>query len=486
MSREDAMRVRRATLWVIGLWLATGPALAIRPALAVEPALATKAAPAGGPARHVALISVDGLRPADYLGGGPCGPAPRHLAAIMRMGVYAQGVAGVLPTLTYPSHATLVTGVRPNHHGVLANARARDGAAWHFDRSDIHAPTLWDAARGAGLSVAIVTWPSTYGADATYLVPEDLSSDADVAARLQAGSTPGLFQALEAAAGPARLLPFSDPEACVPLDRMTAAFASEIVRRHKPDLLLLHFLDLDHRQHDAGPGSDAACRSLARIDDLIGQVRDAYREADLLDRTTFVVVSDHGFVPVHTLVNIPALLARAGWANVDPGRGTFASDLEVRVAEGSAAFYPNAHHPKQRNDRALIARAEKDLRPRIEPRYQGLVRWVTRDEARRQGGFDGAAFVLCASPGYFFTVAPASAEVLLESATRRGTHGYCPDEPGMDAAFIAGGTGIRPLGAVPRLRMIDVAPTIAALLRVTLPDAEGLTIAGILEPDGAR
>jgi predicted AlkP superfamily phosphohydrolase/phosphomutase len=74
-------------------------------------ALFATAALAEGP--HVALISIDGLRPAEYLGGGPCGPAPPHLAALMRAGSYARGVEGVLPSLTYPSHATLVTGELP-------------------------------------------------------------------------------------------------------------------------------------------------------------------------------------------------------------------------------------------------------------------------------------------------------------------------------------------------------------------------------------
>ena len=99
------------------------------------------------------------------------------------------------------------------------------------------------------------------------------------------------------------------------------------------------------------------------------------------------------------------------------------------------------------------------------------------------GGFDGAAFALCASSGYMFSVLPATATSILQPAERRGTHGYCPDDPAMDAAFIAAGPGIKSLGAIPRIRMIDIAPTVAALLGVELPGADGLAIAGVIEAE---
>ena len=92
------------------------------------------------------------------MGKGGC-ETPANLAEMARSGVHAEGVLGVLPTVTYPSHATLVTGAYPAKHGVLNNERASDGAPWHFDRADIRVPTLWDAARRKGLKTAIVTWP---------------------------------------------------------------------------------------------------------------------------------------------------------------------------------------------------------------------------------------------------------------------------------------------------------------------------------------
>jgi predicted AlkP superfamily pyrophosphatase or phosphodiesterase len=433
--------------------------------------LAPPAAFAQPPAHYVALISVDGLRPVDAMGKGGCA-VPAALAELARSGVQAEGVVGVLPTVTYPSHATLVTGAYPAKHGVLNNDRPRDGAPWHFDRSDIRTPTLWDAARRKGLSTAIVTWPSSYGADVDYLIPEDLSNRDDVAARVKAGSSPGLFESLESRGKPVSLLPFGDRESGVPLDAMTAAFSQEIVRRFKPNLLLLHFLDLDHREHFEGIASPGACASLERIDRHIAGIRTAYGEAGILDRTTFFVVSDHGFSPLHTVINVRELLKQSGW---DAAAGAALDDsAQVRFAGGSAAVYL-----KTPGD-AVRARIAGQVRPRLEAKFRGTVRWLSEDEAVKLGGFPGAAFVLCAAPGYALG-ASKTLPLLAASRTYLGTHGHCPDEPAMLASFVASGAGVRPLGSIPVIRMVDIAPTVAALLGVELPDADGSPIQGVLK-----
>jgi hypothetical protein len=309
------------------------------------------------------------------------------------------------------------------------------------------------ALAAAGLPVAIVTWPSTNGAEATWLIPENLSSVPDVTTLVKNASTPGLFDRLEAATQPVHLLPFDDPDAGGPLDRMTTSFAAEIVRRDKPALLLMHLLDLDHREHVAGPRSPAACRSLDQIDALVGEIVDAYRSAALFDQTAFFIVSDHGFLPAHTQINLTALIADAG--------------IETRLGGGSAALYGT-------DDRLEAVRA------RVAPKYRDQLRWIGRADARAFGGFPDAGAVLCAKTGYRFT-APGGTDIMSPSgANTLGMHGHCPDEPGIDASFIASGAGIRRTGAIPRVRMIDVGPTIAAALGLTLLDAEGRPIKEVL------
>jgi len=270
--------------------------------------------------RHVLLLSIDGLRPDYYLSPDLYQLKIPHLRSLMTSGSYAQGMQGVYPTLTYPSHTTMVTGVRPAQHGIVSNfifAPSQGLLNWYLKTEDVHGKTLWDAARDKGLKTAIVTWPVSYGAQVDYLIPENLAATNDIKDLIRQGSTPGLFEDLDKQFGPVTLLPFSDPKACLPLDSMTTDFAAEILRRYKPQLLLMHLLAADHEQHTTGIDTPQVFASFERIDGLIGKLVEAVRQAGLFDDTTFVIVGDHGFMRVHAVLDFNALLLEKGLISVD-------------------------------------------------------------------------------------------------------------------------------------------------------------------------
>ena len=104
------------------------------------------------------MISIDGLRP-DYVTAADAhGAKIPNLRRFLTEGAFAQGVLGVIPTVTYPSHTTLITGVWPARHGILANVvfdpLRENQSGWYWYTEDIRVPTLWDAAARAGLSTA--------------------------------------------------------------------------------------------------------------------------------------------------------------------------------------------------------------------------------------------------------------------------------------------------------------------------------------------
>jgi predicted AlkP superfamily pyrophosphatase or phosphodiesterase len=122
------------------------------------------------------LISIDGLKPEAVLQAQQQG---LHLPNLIRMttdGAYATGVWVVLPTLTYPSHTTLLTGVSPARHGIYANTTfdplSRNYQGWYWYAEDIRVPTLWDAAHRVGLTTANVYWPVSVGAHIDYNLPQ--------------------------------------------------------------------------------------------------------------------------------------------------------------------------------------------------------------------------------------------------------------------------------------------------------------------------
>jgi len=423
---------------------------------------------------RVVMISIDGLRPEVYLEPQTLGLRMPHLVALRESGVSAERMIPVFPSVTYPAHTSLVTGTRPAEHGIVSNFVS--GQDWYLNASDIHSPTLWQVAEAAGKTTAIVTWPASYGAKVDFLVPENLSFGVpDVRRLLRDGSTPGLFDELEKKCGPVRIPSFEAPDAGDQLDAVTTCFAAELLRTRRPDLLLVHYLDADHRQHFAGIDSPEARHAFEQIDGFVGELRKAVEEAGVAEQTVFVIVGDHGFVPVHTHVNLNALLLATGFAKLEGGKIVPSPDLRVSALGGSAAIYL-----RDGADPALAERLETALRAEIDRRYRGLVELIPRAELEAMGAFPGAALGFATVEGYMLVAIDAPLPVLPTGALK-GMHGYLPSMPAMATGFIAAGPGIRRGIELPVVRQLDVAPTVAAVLGLRLDRAVGLPIPGVFE-----
>src|ERR1700691_2429631 len=149
------------------------------------------------------LISVDGLKPEAILEADSHGLKVPTLRAFLTDGAYATGVHGVMPTLTYPSHMTILTGASPATHGIYSNSTfdpyRRNEHGWYWYAEDVRVPTLWDAAAAAGLTTANVYWPTSVGAHITYNLPQIWRTGSDDDLKLQrALATPGLERQLSA------------------------------------------------------------------------------------------------------------------------------------------------------------------------------------------------------------------------------------------------------------------------------------------------
>jgi predicted AlkP superfamily pyrophosphatase or phosphodiesterase len=137
MRRRLRSSLLRRIAWV-AILLATASAMVAAQAAQVAPRAAD----------HVILISIDGLKPEYYLGGGANAPAVPNLTGLRERGSWAEGVIAQYPSLTYVGHTSLATGLRPVRHGVVENTifEPATGAStrWVFNASAIKAPAIWD------------------------------------------------------------------------------------------------------------------------------------------------------------------------------------------------------------------------------------------------------------------------------------------------------------------------------------------------------
>ncbi len=421
-------------------------------------------------ARHVVLVSIDGMRPDYYTHADTYGLAIPNLRALMRRGRYAEGVVGTWPTVTYPAHTTLVTGARPNRHGVLANhpfdPLYRNQGGWNWYAETITADTLWAALRRAGKTTGAVYWPVTVGAAIDDNFPQIWRAKIDEDDRLlRALTTPGLAEACTREYG---VLPADQRT-----DHERGNAAELLVRERRHDLTLVYFTDLDDAQHAFGPGSKQALATLERIDGELGRVVRAADAAGDGARTAFVVVSDHGFAAVTQVIRPAVLLRDAGLIDVQPNGAVAAWQAGVLAAGGLAAIYL-----KDPSDVVLRDRVASVLDEAARDPHLGIRAVHRKEVSEREGGFAGATFALEAAPGFEFDAALAGAVV--GPSADKGAHGYPPENPDMRASLIAAGAGIRGGPPLPVVSMVSIGPTVAALLGVTLADAEAPPIAELL------
>jgi predicted AlkP superfamily pyrophosphatase or phosphodiesterase len=421
-------------------------------------------------AGSVLMISVDGLGPGYVLKADAQHVKIPTLRRFLTEGTYAEGVINVVPTVTYPCHTTLVTGVWPSEHGIDANVAFEPLVTvetWNWYAQDIKVPTLWDAAEKAGITTASVSWPVTAGATSVkYLIPEYWRTRTDNDHKLmEALSRPlGLLEELERNLGPYD----ESSDQGVPGDRIRAKFAQAILAREKPGFMTIHLAALDHLEHNTGPFSKESDETVEAVDQMLAQLIQTAEAAD--PGTVIAVVSDHGFIPVDHKVNLMRPFVKEGLIKLKPPSDM----LPPRIASWDAAFWPAGGSAavmlRDPSDEALKQRVKVLLlKMKSDPAYS-IARVIEQPELAKMGGFPSAAFLVEMQPGA--EVGYALAGPIDESAPGTGTHGYLPDRPEMHASFFIMGKNIaagRDLGIVD---MRQVAPTIAAILGVSLPTAK--------------
>lgn len=437
-------------------------------------ALVLLSAAGAASARPVLLISLDGLRPGDVSDAAERGLKVPNLRRFLAQGSYADGVIGILPTVTYPSHTTLITGAAPARHGIVNNLTFdptqinREG--WYWYASDIKVPTLWDAAHDAKLTTGNIHWPVSVGARSIdWNLPQIwITGHPDDAKLLAALATPGLLPELEGAEGPYA----AGIDDSIDGDETRGRFATRLIALHHPYFLTVYLTGLDTTQHHAGPDTPEAHAVLERLDAIVGRLVAAEQAAH--PDAAVAVISDHGFAPVTRALNLWRGFIDAGLvrgADAGPGRGGWKItgwDAVPWISGGSIAVVL-----ARPDDAALKARvADLLARLKSDP-ANGIATIITRDAITRAGSNPHADFYLDLANG-FMAMPWRGPEIplVVDPAPYKGMHGYFPADPRMRSTFLVMGSGLPQGHDLGVIDMRKIAPTLASLLGVKLAGAE--------------
>lgn len=404
-----------------------------------------------------------------------------NLAKLIKRGTWVKRVQGIFPTLTYPSHTSIITGQYPAVHGIVNNTKLqprRLSPDWYWYRKDVKSVPLYDLAHDAGLTTAAFLWPVTAGSKINYNLAEIFPNRIwtnQVLVSLKA-SSPWFLIEMDRRFGKLRH-GIKQPW----LDDFITACAVDTLKRKQPDLTLIHLVDMDSMRHHYGVRSAQAQHALQRLDGRVARIIQATKDAGTYDQTNFVVLGDHYQINVHKMIHLNMLFAQHGLLTPVSGKVTYKNNWRVtaKTCDGETYIYTrgNVNLGKLKQ---LIAGVEG-----VEHIYDGA-------EAVKLGADPHCSFLVEAKAGYYFTdevnrpaiVERVDPDSIGTHDRYQGVHGYGPNKPNYYTTAIFAGPDINKEKTVADARLVDEGPTFAELLGLHYPvPTAGQVIPGILKRD---
>jgi Type I phosphodiesterase / nucleotide pyrophosphatase len=427
---------------------------------------------------RVVLVSIDGVAASELEDEGLELP---NLRGMIRSGVWARSSETVFPPTDHPAHTSMTTGVSPREHGVIGNRLwNRDtGEYFHITNKpraqSIRVPTLFDAAKAKGLGTAAFFWPETR---------DDSSIDHSIPVVLGGDGSPD-----ESAVDPAFLDELRSKGVLIDLffqwyndlalqttaDRILTRAAIYTLVTYKPQLLAIRLPATDRYQHQYGPDHYLSKAALTAADYDVGLIRRAIEDAGLKETTTLLVVSDHGFQKIDRSVNVYPLFHQAGL--IEKNKVRLHTGFGSVLVELTSAFDP------ARDSSAL------DAALGLTAALDGISRVVRPEELHALGlpRYEEDPHML----GQYLILGDAHTRAVVdeESSSSRPVvltsplygHDALPSEPSMYTPFVAVGRRVKTGARVGHVSNLDIAPTIAELLGLSMEGLQGRVLVEILK-----
>lgn len=421
--------------------------------------------------RKLVVISLDSLGYLDiknHLDEAP------HLKKLVENGTWVQKVRGVYPTLTYPTHTSIVTGQYPKVHGVINNTRfqpERESEDWCWYRKYVKTPTLYDLAHQAGMKTAAFLWPVTAKAKIDDNIAEIFANrwwKNQVLVSLF-NSTPSLIIELN---NKYKSLRHGIKQPW--LDDFTTACVVDTIKNKRPDLCLVHLVDMDDMRHHYGVNSKQTSEAFVRLDKRVAAIMAASQAAGDFEETDFVIVGDHYQINVDHVIHLNMLFAKKKWLKPFAGKHTFKKDWQVAAHSADGACY-------------VYARKNVDVEKLRQELLQveGIENVYSQKQASEFGADPNCLLMLEAKKGYYFDNLVNCSQIVEKETQTKGNHGFSPNKKDYFTTAIFCGQDINEGKIISEARIVDEAPTLAKILGLSFPEKiAGQIITDVFKDEG--
>ncbi|MGX9758471.1 alkaline phosphatase family protein [Clostridioides difficile] len=226
----------------------------------------------------------------------------------------------VYPTLTYPCHTSMVTGVCPKKHGIYHNEKFdpnKENKDWYWYSKDIKAKTIIDVAKENNLTTSSILWP-VMGANSNidYNIAEIWAPNREDDPRetFEKSSSKVIMDSIYD-----RHCHYIDWKLEPNMDLFGVNCAVDVIKEYNPDLMLIHLATLDHTRHNHGLFNEEVSKALKMNDKWLGDIIQATKDAGTYEDTNFIILGDHGHLRVDKVVNPNVLLKSHGFITVENG-----------------------------------------------------------------------------------------------------------------------------------------------------------------------
>jgi len=428
--------------------------------------------------RHVIVISEDAMITEDL-------ETLKKLPAfgpVIQNGAVVKRVRSIYPTLTYPCHTTMMTGCYPDRHGIVNNELSNVtelSSPWNWFYDKVRVPSIFDAAKAAGLKTAAVFWPVTGRCPSIdYLIDEYWPQHGE--------STEECFQ--ESGSSEEVIETCIRPHTWMQVhrehpycDEFLMSCACSVIRQYRPNLLMIHPANIDGYRHQTGVFSDKVTHGLHEIDNWLAWLRKAVRDAGIEQDTDFFIVSDHGQINISRVTCPNVMLAREGLITVAEDGSV--KDYRVMIKSSGASAQVFLRDP---SDREAAEKTYAVLQRMCEEGVYGIGHVYTKEEAAKEHLAGDFSFVL-ETDGYTSFSGDWKGPLIRPFDTSdyrfgHATHGHHPDR-GPWPTMIAFGPDIRKGVRIDEARLVDEAPTFAAALGLRMKDTDGRVLSEIFKQE---
>ncbi|MDV4150701.1 ectonucleotide pyrophosphatase/phosphodiesterase [Clostridium sp. AL.422] len=393
-------------------------------------------------------------------------------------------VESVYPTLTYPAHVTIMTGMYPKNHGVINNTLNKFSDInpnWYWYRKYIKTNTLYDLAAEKGLTTAALLWPVSGRSSINYNLTEIFAPKPWQNQLVMSALSGSLRYQLDLNKRFGHLRKgLSQPA----LDNFVHESAKYTITKYKPNLLLIHYTDVDTNRHHHGYDSKEANDALIRHNERLGEIIKNLKDANIFEECTIVALGDHSALDCSHMIRLNSLFRENGLLKVN-GKGIIKSYKAVaKTCDGSSYIYL-----KDKNDIETSEKVIKLLEELKNSKDSPIDFILNSREAKNEGADPNCSFMVEASNNFYFVDETLGNiiekvnkhEVGKVSHRAKATHGYHPSKTNYNTFFIACGKGVKEGIQIDGGKLINHGPTLAKILGINMGKTDGVAEDRILK-----